>query len=685
MCWSFEASVFGGVIAYTGATTALLRNASPRDHWNAIFMFVVGSMQWIDATLWWLEAREGLAACTALNTITTIAANWVIMAEPCSQLLGRHVAGVRASRMEVMVYAVVFVLVPLSAVTRFSNADCARSWSSCSRLTPGRHIIYAPGRDMDGGSKCYRHNIFWGDFQFEIPLLLRVCFLLGMLYPLLWMRPIGSGVIQSLLLTATWLVGYSTDGHASMWCLAASGLGLWLLLDAYIFPDWRNIRRPGVDTVVVGDGVAELTTAALLARAGKDVVVVRHGAAAAGPGHNEAARHILPLRQALLRPLVRGAPEAVLEPPEDISRTVEVGQERFHFEGSGADAVERELTKKFPAEADSIRRFLRRCKEAVRCTVWSCIIGKLPAQTPFRHLLLSSLDSGRHDGQLDAKEVIETELADPRLRAVLCGTVVDWAGGGPASFYSAAASITSMCGGFVRGVTEMTDEITGSLRTHCGEVRPGCAADMLRHTDGSVQGVRLSNGESLYAATVVAPASFGTQKKPASQDLIVTARVQLKPGSHPLHDNEVVSHGGLAVDTSEGRKELGSVVKLCTFSHTRAGGGYCVMATSWRAEDVSQEDWDGPVAAAFIERLQRLIQVKRDCIADVHVNQTPAPVAGHAVPGQAAARRERAPGWHSIDDNNLLPGFWGGLAAGYLTALDVLGPARFARLLISLQ
>jgi len=79
-------------------------------------------------------------------------------------------------------------------------------------------------------------NIFWGQETSEIPLVLRFLFLVGMIYPYLSMTPIICGLLQCLILTVAWLIGYMSTSHASVWCLANCAQCISMILDPYIFP-----------------------------------------------------------------------------------------------------------------------------------------------------------------------------------------------------------------------------------------------------------------------------------------------------------------------------------------------------------------------------------------------------------------------------------------------------------------
>eukprot|EP00854_Cymbomonas_tetramitiformis_P013357 gene13357-15784_t len=71
----------------------------------------------------------------------------------------------------------------------------------------------------------------------EIPLLLRLAFVLGMVIPYVkYVEPAEAGFAHASILVVTWLYGFFSDSHASMWCFANVAQGILMLLDPYIWP-----------------------------------------------------------------------------------------------------------------------------------------------------------------------------------------------------------------------------------------------------------------------------------------------------------------------------------------------------------------------------------------------------------------------------------------------------------------
>ena len=68
MCYSFEASVFAGLVSYASSFVLLYRNQG-YDQWLALFILSFSSIQWAEALLW--KNMNNLS----INQITT---NWII-------------------------------------------------------------------------------------------------------------------------------------------------------------------------------------------------------------------------------------------------------------------------------------------------------------------------------------------------------------------------------------------------------------------------------------------------------------------------------------------------------------------------------------------------------------------------------------------------------------------------------
>jgi hypothetical protein len=88
-----------------------------------------------------------------------------------------------------------------------------------------------------GAYHCNRRYGLWGEKQTELSVLYRLLFLIGIIYPYLTTPgPLISGLLQALIITTTWLVGYMSDSHASVWCLANVVQAFTMVADTWWFP-----------------------------------------------------------------------------------------------------------------------------------------------------------------------------------------------------------------------------------------------------------------------------------------------------------------------------------------------------------------------------------------------------------------------------------------------------------------
>ena len=127
-CWSLEVSVATSAFV-AGAVATLLSRGDRRARGHALFLGVFGSMQLVDAFLWFDQAHAtgGLAACDLTNRVATRAGLAIICLEPLAAMLAAHVVADKKPHPAVVAaYLGIFILTPLSGTSLLSHrAPCA--------------------------------------------------------------------------------------------------------------------------------------------------------------------------------------------------------------------------------------------------------------------------------------------------------------------------------------------------------------------------------------------------------------------------------------------------------------------------------------------------------------------------------------------------------------------------------
>eukprot|EP01083_Nonionella_stella_P076678 209080_1 len=488
MCYSLFMSLFTGSIAYTSVIVLWLRHATYRDRWNALWLFFLGSMQWYDAYIWYMHDNgEDLSTCSDTNWLVTRLALLTIMGEPVGQLCAYLYAAKQSIPIRTMlIYVFCFLVLPQVQRHLFSvwtDPQCGLTTNHCcSTITDGHHILYGYARDSSGVThKCWSKYYFFGDLQEEIPLILRILFLLGIIYPYRYSNPLMPGLINATIIIASWLLGYYSDGHASVWCWGASLQSIYFVFfDAYLFPTGydrkatafayhevttkegkigkknslkilqnrysRSKIPKNLDAIVIGSGIGGLTTAALMARCGRRVLVLEQHYRAGGCMHTfdefggefDSGIHYvgsIDRIKSLLSFITCNLVEwyAMGTKSDDVYDTIDLDGDAINviqYRG-GRERLMAELISKFPksrANLEKYNSFL--CATGSRIT-YLYILSKI-----FPHSFLFD-ENGRiyrmfvapymKYSRMTANEVISQYIVDPKLRAVIGGgQLIDW-------------------------------------------------------------------------------------------------------------------------------------------------------------------------------------------------------------------------------------------------------------------
>lgn len=452
MCWSFEVSITTTFLVYLTFAFLCFRNKTRRDIWNAIFLSVFGSMQLIDAILWKISETEDLSMCSRKNHLTTMCGFIIIMFEPVACFLGRCYANkYYPTGKELLTYFLLFFGLPSLWKYVFIFGTC--NPKSCTILTENNHLMLGIGQDSNGGIECWR--TFEG-CQAEIPLAFRLLFLGGMVYQYLQSNILGSGLLQSSILIATWIIGYLSDSHANIWCLANVLQIITMIIDPYIFPEnkkgssykrserqsilqdrfsKRNVPR-NLDAIIIGSGIGGLTTGALLARNGQKVLVLEQHYRAGGCTHTfdefgnifDSGIHYVGSKSLLDRLLSYISDRKIKFAPMGSAKnkyhydTFDLGDGCIVKFRKGRQELINELIRLFPHEKNGILQYMELLQKASSCAYLFGLMKLMPGS--FSDFLFRFISDYT---RLTSDQVVKMCVKDRRLVALLSGgQLIDW-------------------------------------------------------------------------------------------------------------------------------------------------------------------------------------------------------------------------------------------------------------------
>ena len=284
----------------------------------------------------------------------------------------------------------------------------------------------------------------------------------------------------------------------------------------------REARQEAYDVVVVGAGLAGLTAGALLAHAGKRVLVVEADQRPGGYAHAlergeytfDRADHLLTSCQTD-GPFGQGVVDAVLRElgVRDRCEFVRVGDPFYvtRYPGfelavpSGREAFVEAHARHFPAEARGLRRLADLSTEIYREWV------EFPLRPGPADLARSAMRSRTmlRYGNATLRQVLDRELTDPRLKSVYATLVWTWLAVPPsrASFLSWAAMMGTYIddgGYYCRGSFQrLADAFVAGLEKAGGELLLGTRVARILVADHRVTGIELAGGRRITAATVI--------------------------------------------------------------------------------------------------------------------------------------------------------------------------------------
>ncbi|MCK9606584.1 MAG: NAD(P)/FAD-dependent oxidoreductase [Methylomonas sp.] len=287
----------------------------------------------------------------------------------------------------------------------------------------------------------------------------------------------------------------------------------------------RESKQETYDVVVIGAGIGGLSTAALLAKAGKSVLLVErhdrpggyahsfkrrgfhfdsgvHLVSGCGPQGYQNGSSIYQICTA-----VGIDPQALFMPIESYARAVYPGCEITLQ--AGESAFIEGLCAHFPREKDNLRVLIRLCKVlAEEAMLAETILEQGRSARVSPAVALANLLRYR---RASLSEALDEFLKDARLKS-LCASLWPYLGLPPAQLsflYWACmmAGYTYEGGYYCRGSFQAyANALAGALETHGGELLLNASVRQIVVEQGKVAGIVLENGQLIRADIVVSNA-----------------------------------------------------------------------------------------------------------------------------------------------------------------------------------
>lgn len=323
------------------------------------------------------------------------------------------------------------------------------------------------------------------------------------------------------------------------------------------------------DAIVIGSGLGGLTCAALMAKAGKKVLVLERHYTAGGFTHSFKRRgyewdvglHYIgevhnpnsPLRRVFDVITDGNLQWAKMDPVYD---KIIIKDQQYNFV-AGAAQFREELLKSFPNARQQIDDYLKHIRAATRSL--QAHFGQRYLPQRLQGLAGSAL--GRIGGNYfsrTTKQVMAEFIQDPKLASVLCGQWGDYGlPPGQSSFGMHAVVAQHYLGGGnfpVGGASQIAHHILPVIERTGGRVVVNAEVEQILLQGGRAIGVRMSNGDEILCDNVISAAGLhNTYGKLLPED--AGSRIKLDDKLAKLKPS--ISHLGLYLGINGSSQELG--------------------------------------------------------------------------------------------------------------------------------